>query len=40
MKTREVNIFSIEVLEFNYPSLTIKAEVSAGTYVRSIASDL
>lgn len=40
MKSREVEIFSIEVLWFNYPELTLKAEVSAWTYIRSIAMDL
>jgi len=40
MKTREITIFNIEVLDYNYPSLALKAKVSAGTYIRSIASDL
>lgn len=40
MKTREITIFNIEILDYNYPSLSLKAEVSAGTYIRSIASDL
>jgi tRNA pseudouridine55 synthase len=40
MKSREVTIFNIEILDYSYPSLSIKAEVSAWTYVRSIAADL
>ena len=40
MKTRKIIIHSIDLLEFNYPDLTLKALVSAWTYVRSIASDL
>ena len=40
MKAREINIFNIEVLNFNYPKLELKAEVSAWTYIRSIAMDL
>ena len=40
MKSRKTTIFSIEILDYNYPSLTLKAEVSAWTYIRSIASDL
>lgn len=40
MKSREINIFNIEILDFEYPELTLKAEVSAGTYIRSIAMDL
>ena len=40
MKTREVEIKNIEILDFNYPKLTLTAIVSAGTYIRSIAADL
>jgi len=40
MKTREVEIQHIEILHFNYPKLTLRAQVSAGTYIRSIAADL
>jgi tRNA pseudouridine55 synthase len=40
IKSREVTIFNIEILNFNYPELSLKATVSAGTYIRSIASDL
>nr|MDD3720780.1 tRNA pseudouridine(55) synthase TruB [Candidatus Gracilibacteria bacterium] len=40
MKEREVNIKEIEILDFNYPSLIVRAKVSVGTYIRSIAYDL
>jgi tRNA pseudouridine55 synthase len=40
MKSRDVEILSIEILDFNYPELSLKVEVSAWTYVRSIAADL
>ncbi len=40
MKFREVNIYNIEILDYNYPLLSLRAEVSAGTYIRSIANDL
>ena len=40
IKKREVEIFNIELLDYNYPEITLKAEVSAGTYIRSIAMDL
>lgn len=40
MKSRVIEIFNIELLSYNYPKIKIKAEVSAGTYVRSIAMDL
>jgi hypothetical protein len=29
MKSRDVEILSIEILDFNYPELSLKAEVSA-----------
>jgi tRNA U55 pseudouridine synthase TruB len=40
MKKRKATIFDIEILSFSYPSVTIRAKVSAGTYIRSIAFDL
>ena len=40
MKSREVEIFSIKILDFSYPKLKLEAEVSAWTYIRSIAMDL
>lgn len=40
MKSREVEIKNIEILAFKYPKLTLRATVSAGTYIRSIAADL
>lgn len=40
MKTREITIHEIEILSFAYPDLLLKATVSAGTYIRSIAVDL
>jgi tRNA pseudouridine55 synthase len=40
MKSREIEIFNIEIIDFSYPKLELKAEVQAWTYIRSIASDL
>ena len=40
MRSRKITIFEIEVLDYNYPSLKLRAKVSAWTYVRSIAHDL
>jgi tRNA U55 pseudouridine synthase TruB len=40
MKKRKATIFEIEILEYNYPELKLRAKVSAGTYIRSIAFDL
>lgn len=40
LQSREVEIFNIQIIEYNYPKLKLKAEVSAWTYIRSIANDL
>jgi tRNA pseudouridine55 synthase len=40
MKIRKATIFTIAVLSYNYPELKVRARVSAGTYIRSIAFDL
>lgn len=40
MKKRESFIYEIEVLSYSYPFLSIRAKVSAWTYIRSIAFDL
>lgn len=40
MKQRKATIFEIEILKYSYPSVTIRAKVSAGTYIRTIAYDL
>ncbi|MBC7512565.1 tRNA pseudouridine(55) synthase TruB [Candidatus Saccharibacteria bacterium] len=38
--TRQVTIHSIELLEYSYPELTIRTDVSSGTYIRSLAQDI
>lgn len=40
MKKRSVKIHNIEILNYKYPELFLKATVSAWTYIRSIANDL
>jgi len=40
MKSREITIKEIELLDFEYPKASFRALVSAGTYIRSIALDL
>ena len=40
IKANNVEIFTIEVINYTFPKLTLKAKVSAGTYIRSIAYDL
>lgn len=40
LKKREITIYSIEILDYKYPDLILKALVSSWTYIRSIAYDL
>ena len=37
---RTVTIYSIELVDYNYPELTIRTHVSSGTYIRSLAQDI
>jgi len=37
---REVEVFSLDLLDFNFPIAKFRAEVSAGTYIRSIGRDI
>jgi tRNA pseudouridine55 synthase len=39
-KKRRVHIYSLELIEYNPPFLTIEMECSKGTYVRTLANDL
>ena len=38
--SRKVEIYSIEILEYNYPELKIRCHVSSGTYIRTLAEDI
>lgn len=38
--TRKITIYKIDLLEYKYPTLKIRTEVSSGTYVRTLAEDL
>ena len=38
--TREVEIYSIELLDYTYPEIKIRTHVSSGTYIRSLAEDI
>lgn len=40
MPSRQVEIFSIELIDYSYPDLTIEAHVASGTYIRSLAADI
>ena len=38
--TREVEIYSIEILNYDFPELTIRCHVSSGTYIRTLGEDI
>lgn len=40
LPSRRVTIHSLELLDYNYPELTIRTHVSSGTYIRSLAEDI
>lgn len=37
---REVTIFGLDFVEYDYPNLKIRAHVSSGTYIRTLAEDI
>lgn len=40
MPTRKVQIYAIDILEFNYPTAKIRCHVGSGTYIRTLAEDI
>src|SRR5690606_21283130 len=38
--TRQVTIHSVELIDYSYPELKIRAHVSSGTYIRTLAEDI
>lgn len=38
--SREVEIYSIDIIEYHYPELKIRTHVSSGTYIRTLAEDI
>lgn len=40
LQTREIEIFQIDVLTYEFPVLIIKVECSSGTYIRSLGRDI
>lgn len=40
IKPREIEIYSIKLQEYKYPYVRIKADVSSGTYIRSLGEDI
>lgn len=37
---RQVTIYQLELIDYQYPRLTLEVKVSSGTYIRSLAVDL
>ncbi len=37
---RQIEIYSLEVLDYTYPDLRVRTHVSSGTYIRSLAVDI
>ncbi|KKQ76597.1 MAG: tRNA pseudouridine synthase B, partial [Microgenomates group bacterium GW2011_GWF1_38_5] len=40
VEPRKVIIYSIKLLEYEYPLLKIESKVSSGTYIRALARDI
>lgn len=40
MPERTVTVYSLALLEYTYPSLRVRAHVSSGTYIRTLAEDI
>lgn len=40
MPTRQVTVYSLDLLDYKYPELKIRAKVSSGTYIRTLAEDI
>lgn len=40
MPPRQVEIYSLEILDYAWPTLRLRAHVSSGTYIRTLAADI
>lgn len=40
MPERTVTVYSLELIDYDYPKLSVRAHVSSGTYIRSLAVDI
>jgi tRNA pseudouridine55 synthase len=40
MPERQVMVYDLECIEYTYPELRVKAHVSSGTYIRTLAEDI
>lgn len=37
---RKVTVYSLELLDYDYPNVKVRAQVSSGTYIRTLAEDI
>ncbi|CAN5372560.1 hypothetical protein BH10PAT4_BH10PAT4_3720 [soil metagenome] len=37
---RQVTVFSLDLIDYNYPNVQIRTHVSSGTYIRTLAEDI
>lgn len=40
LKSRQVEIYSLEIIDYTYPKLKFRVHVSSGTYIRSLINDI
>ena len=40
MPDRKIKIYDLEILDYSYPKLVIRTNVSSGTYIRTLAEDI
>jgi tRNA pseudouridine55 synthase len=40
LEPRKVNIYTLELINYSYPTLKLTTEVSSGSYIRSLAEDI
>lgn len=38
--TRQVMVHSLELIDYNYPEINVRAHVGSGTYIRTLAEDI
>lgn len=40
MPLRQITVFGLDVVDYDYPNLKVRAHVSSGTYIRTLAEDI
>ncbi len=40
MPTRKIHIYELEILDYTWPELTLRCQVSSGTYIRALGEDI